>query len=58
MGQYVDAEVKSAVGRTDVVIKMQEAIYVFEFKVDGTPCLLYTAGHTRLSVRRWLSPVI
>ena len=37
MGQYVDAEVKSAVGRADVVIKMQEAIYVFEFKVDGTP---------------------
>ena len=34
---YVDAEVKSAVGRADVVIKMQEAIYVFEFKVDGTP---------------------
>lgn len=32
MGQYVDAEVKSAVGRADVVIKMQEAIYVFEFK--------------------------
>lgn len=28
---------KSAVGRADVVIKMQEAIYVFEFKVDGTP---------------------
>lgn len=37
MGQYVDAEVKSAVGRADVVIKMQDAIYVFEFKVDGTP---------------------
>ena len=34
---YVDAEVKSAVGRADVVIKMQDAIYVFEFKVDGTP---------------------
>ena len=36
MGQYVDAEVKSAVGRADVVIKMQEAIYVFEFKLEGT----------------------
>lgn len=37
MGQYVDAEVKSAIGRADVVVKMQDAIYVFEFKVDGTP---------------------
>ena len=34
---YVDAEVKSAIGRADVVVKMQDAIYVFEFKVDGTP---------------------
>lgn len=37
MGQYVDVEVKSAIGRADVVVKMQDTIYVFEFKVDGTP---------------------
>lgn len=37
MGQYVDAEVKSAIGRADVVVKMPDVIYVFEFKVDGTP---------------------
>lgn len=37
MGQYVDAEVKSAVGRADMVVKLQDAIYVFEFKFDGTP---------------------
>lgn len=37
MGQYVDAEVKSAIGRADVVVKMKDAIYVFEFKFDGTP---------------------
>ena len=37
MGQYVDSEVKSAVGRADVVVKLQDAIYVFEFKYDGTP---------------------
>lgn len=36
MGQYVDAEVKSAIGRADVVVKMTDAIYVFEFKVDGS----------------------
>ena len=36
MGQYVETEVKSAIGRTDVVVKMQDAIYVFEFKMDGT----------------------
>ena len=37
MGQYVDAEVKSAVGRADVVVRMKDVIYVFEFKFDGTP---------------------
>lgn len=37
MGQYVDSEVKTAIGRADVVIKMQDAIYVFEFKMNSTP---------------------
>ena len=37
MGQYVDVEVKNAIGRADVVIKMPDTIYVLEFKVDGTP---------------------
>ena len=37
MGQYVDAEVKSAVGRADVVVRLVDAVYVFEFKYDGTP---------------------
>ena len=37
MGQYVDVEVKSAIGRADAVLKLQDAIYVFEFKYDGTP---------------------
>ena len=37
MGQYVDVEVKSAIGRADVVLKLADAIYVFEFKYDGTP---------------------
>ena len=37
MGQYVDVEVKNAIGRADVVIKMPDAVYVLEFKVDGTP---------------------
>ena len=37
MGQYVDVEVKSAIGRADVVVKLHDAIYVFEFKMDGTP---------------------
>ena len=27
----------NAIGRTDVVIEMPDAIYVFEFKIDGTP---------------------
>ena len=37
MGQYVETEVKSAVGRADAVVRLQDAVYVFEFKFDGTP---------------------
>lgn len=37
MGQYIDVEVDTAIGRADAVVKLQDAIYVFEFKVDGTP---------------------
>ena len=37
MGQYADAEVKSAAGRADVVVRLADAVYVFEFKYDGTP---------------------
>lgn len=36
MGQYVETEVKSAIGRSDIVVKLQDAIYVFEFKMNGT----------------------
>lgn len=36
MGQYVDTEVKSAAGRADVVVKLQDVIYVFEFKMNGS----------------------
>ena len=37
MGQYVDAEVKSAIGRADVVVRLADAVYMFEFKYDGSP---------------------
>ena len=37
MGQYIDVEVDTAIGRADAVGKLQDTIYVFEFKVDGTP---------------------
>jgi hypothetical protein len=33
-GQFVDTEVKSAGGRADAVVKTDNAIYVFEFKMD------------------------
>lgn len=36
MGQYVDAEVRSAKGRADAVVKTKDRIYVFEFKLEGT----------------------
>jgi hypothetical protein len=34
MGQFVQTEVKSAVGRADAVVWLQDAIYVFEFKLS------------------------
>ncbi|MDR0687373.1 MAG: ATP-binding protein [Prevotellaceae bacterium] len=34
MGQFVQAEVKSATGRADAVVKTSGAVYVFEFKMD------------------------
>ena len=36
LGQYVEAEVRSARGRTDAVVKTADYIYVFEFKLDGS----------------------
>ena len=36
LGQYVDAEVRSARGRADAVVKTTDYIYVFEFKLDGS----------------------
>jgi hypothetical protein len=34
MGQFVQTEVKSAAGRADAVVWLQDAIYVFEFKLS------------------------
>ncbi len=36
MGQYTEAEVRSAKGRADAVVKTSDYIYVFEFKLNGT----------------------
>ncbi|WP_455630589.1 ATP-binding protein [Parabacteroides sp.] len=36
MGQFCEAEVKSAKGRADAVVKTSDYIYVFEFKLDGS----------------------
>jgi len=36
MGQYIDAEVRSSKGRADAVVKTNDYIYVFEFKLNGT----------------------
>jgi hypothetical protein len=35
MGQYAQAEVRSAVGRADAVVITGKQIYVFEFKLSG-----------------------
>ncbi|MGL4851533.1 MAG: PD-(D/E)XK nuclease domain-containing protein, partial [Phocaeicola sp.] len=34
MGQYVEAEVNTSMGRIDMVLQLTDAIYIFEFKVD------------------------
>jgi hypothetical protein len=36
MGQYTRAELHSHKGRSDMVIFMKDAVYVFEFKLNGT----------------------
>ena len=36
MGQFTRAEVRSAKGRADAVVKTSDYIYVFEFKLNGT----------------------
>ncbi len=36
MGQFTEAEVRSAKGRADAVVKTRDRIYVFEFKLSGT----------------------
>lgn len=36
MGQYVGSEIRSARGRADAVVTTNDAVYVFEFKLDGS----------------------
>jgi len=36
LGQYVEAEIRSARGRADAVVKTSKYIYVFEFKLNGS----------------------
>jgi hypothetical protein len=36
MGQYIETEVRNSAGRADAVVKTRDAVYVFEFKLDGT----------------------
>lgn len=36
LGQFVETEVRSARGRADAVVKTADAIYVFEFKLNGS----------------------
>ena len=36
MGQFVDAEVRSAIGRADAVVSCADYVYVFEFKLSGS----------------------
>jgi hypothetical protein len=60
MGQFIGTEVKNAEGRADAVVKTDDAIYVFEFKmvsehsrtIDDKGYLIpYTADSRRLVKR-------
>jgi len=35
MGQFVEAEPRFAASRADVVVKTDDTVYVFEFKLTG-----------------------
>jgi hypothetical protein len=35
LGQFTEAEVRSAAGPEDAVVKTKDRIYVFEFKLEG-----------------------
>jgi hypothetical protein len=35
MGQFIEAEPRSAAGRADAVVKTADTVYVFEFKITG-----------------------
>ncbi|MEG2067191.1 MAG: PD-(D/E)XK nuclease domain-containing protein, partial [Tannerellaceae bacterium] len=60
LGQYADVEVRSSHGRADMVVKNNDYIYVFEFKLNGTAeealaqiedkgyLIPYTADHRQL----------
>ncbi len=37
MGEFIDSEVKTSIGRADAVVKTKDTIYVFEFKTNSTP---------------------
>ncbi|MGP1362672.1 MAG: AAA family ATPase [Bacteroides sp.] len=36
MGQFIQSEVHSVIGRADAVVHTKEVIYIFEFKLEGT----------------------
>ena len=36
MGEFVQCEVQNGKGRSDAVVWEKEAIYIFEFKMDGS----------------------
>ena len=36
LGQYIEVEERSAKGRADAVVKTNDFVYVFEFKLDGS----------------------
>ncbi|WP_165157881.1 ATP-binding protein [Parabacteroides sp. ZJ-118] len=36
LGQFIGTEVRSARGRADAVVKTKDAVYVFEFKLNGS----------------------
>ena len=48
MGQFCDAEIRSATGRADAVVKTANYIYLFEFKLNDLQTI-YTMKRENVS---------
>jgi hypothetical protein len=58
MGQYAEAEARSAAGRADAVVAIKDRVYVFEFKLahEGTAAAAVEAALRQIDEKGYLVP--